>query len=766
MKRKMKVTISLLLIVAMVFGNGFTSFAVSNPITALTGEATGATEGKFTWSYDLASPYEFVGYNATLNGNAQALNLESGMLSLTGLTPSTLYTLVANIQYKKTSSFDFQVEKFQVAEESTLVLTLNKTVYHKQPTASNKTAIYAFGKGGNFEQFPTIIALFESIQPGYDYVSHTVIKERDEDNAGWRESDVGTVTYEKKVIDYIDKYKVVGSESVYDTYELAKGAIVTGFDMTNYDSKIVSESSDFINGFRTVTINATKNYMSEPVSASFTTKAWSTVTVKFHSDYNQPSDILKTYNDTVVSVPIPSDVDGYRFMGWFNEPTFDNAFSGTVSYTEPYDTHTTEDVYAKWYKLPLSTFTVTFMDGVTEVGSDTLTFDDTIIDKPADPEKAGFSFLGWVDSNGLPVDLDELVSYAEKYEGSYSVTVYAKWRELGKSSFDLTYSVDGKDYYNQTFIYEANVVVLPAAPSKAGYDFIGWIDIEGEPVDFLTIVKYDDPFEGEYGETVYAKFEKWSTFTVNFYEKDGETLAGSDELIYPEDADDLFIFKPLKIEGFKFIGWYEFEADEPVNFDEKIVYAEQYNIDYVLDVYARYEAIPLSKFTINFDSRGGTSVNPQVLNYPEVEVEVPTTTRTGFTFAGWYYEMDEEEIVFDEDFTLEYPQQYGLTGTLNVYAKWTAIPPQPPTPTPPTPTPTEPTEDIGDEPVAQGAAIEFFNIDQYLVEPTFEEVVEVDFEEPVPLGSALPQTGQLPAEHFYGIGGLITAAGAFMKRKK
>ena len=770
MKRKMKVTLSLLLVVAMVFGNGFTSFAVSNPITSLAGEATGATEGKFTWTYSLPSPYEFVGYNATLNGNPQTLSLGSGMLSLTGLTPSTLYTLLASINYKKTDSFNFQVEKFQVAQESTLVLTLNETVYHKQPTANNKTAIYAFGKGGNFAQYPTIIELLESLQPDYDYVTHTVIAERDEDNAGWRETDVGTVTYEKKVIDYIDKFKVVGSETVYDSYDLAKAAIEASFDMSNYDSKTVTDTPDFVNNFRSVTIHATKYYTSEPVSASFTTKAWSTVTVKFHSDYNQPGDIVKTYNDTAVNAPTPDAVEGYRFMGWFDEPEFENSFDGTVSYTEPYDTHTTKDVYAKWYKLPLSTFTVIFMDGAAELGTDILTFDDTVIDKPDDPAKSGFSFVGWVDSNGLSVDFDELVSYAEKYEGNYSATVYAKWRELGKSSFDLTYMVDGEPYYNQAFVYAANEVTLPDEPSKTGYDFIGWVDLEGEPINFETIVKYENEYQGVYGATVYAKFEKWSTFTVNFYEKDEETLAGSDVLTYPEDAEDLIKFKPLKIEGFNFIGWYEMEAEEPVNFDEKIVYAEQYNNDYVLDVYARYEAIPLSKLTINFDSRGGTPVNPLVFIYPNVEFEVPSTTRSGYTFAGWFYEMEESEIEFDEDFTVEYPQQYGLEGSLTVYAKWNALPPpsEPTTPEQTTgePTPAPTTEQITDEPPALSAPREFFNVDQFLGEPVFEEVVEIEIDEPTPLGSALPQTGQLPAELFYGIGGLITAAGAFMKRKK
>ncbi len=48
-------------------------------------------------------------------------------------------------------------------------------------------------------------------------------------------------------------------------------------------------------------------------------------------------------------------------------------------------------------------------------------------------------------------------------------------------------------------------------------------------------------------------------------------------------------------------------------------------------------------------------------------------------------------------------------------------------------------------------------------EPTTEEEVIVD--EGTPLGEALPQTGQLPPELYYGIGSIITAAGVFLKRK-
>lgn len=92
----------------------------------------------------------------------------------------------------------------------------------------------------------------------------------------------------------------------------------------------------------------------------------------------------------------------------------------------------------------------------------------------------------------------------------------------------------------------------------------------------------------------------------------------------------------------------------------------------------------------------------------------------------------------------------------------TTEPPTDPTTEPPT-TPTtegttEPTtEDIPDEDVALG-----LDIDLIYDEP---EALIVE-EEDVPLGSALPQTGQLPAGLFYGVGGLITALGGAIRKRR
>lgn len=88
----------------------------------------------------------------------------------------------------------------------------------------------------------------------------------------------------------------------------------------------------------------------------------------------------------------------------------------------------------------------------------------------------------------------------------------------------------------------------------------------------------------------------------------------------------------------------------------------------------------------------------------------------------------------------------------------TAPPSTEPTTAPPTTEPTTAppsTENLTDESIAEG-----FNFDLIYDEP--EELTE----EETPLAAALPQTGQLPAGLFYGLGGLISSLGVYLKKRK
>ena len=102
-----------------------------------------------------------------------------------------------------------------------------------------------------------------------------------------------------------------------------------------------------------------------------------------------------------------------------------------------------------------------------------------------------------------------------------------------------------------------------------------------------------------------------------------------------------------------------------------------------------------TRFTLNLDANGGScSVSSLVAYYycslTNVGKSLPTATKSGYTFSGWYNERTGGSRVYDST-----PLTYTTATTL--YAHWTEIvvpdpdPPTPPDPDPPTPDPDPPT---------------------------------------------------------------------------
>lgn len=55
------------------------------------------------------------------------------------------------------------------------------------------------------------------------------------------------------------------------------------------------------------------------------------------------------------------------------------------------------------------------------------------------------------------------------------------------------------------------------------------------------------------------------------------------------------------------------------------------------------------KYTITFDSKGGTKVDTQTKNYEEKVDEPDDPTKDGYKFLYWYEEKDGEKVIYDFD---------------------------------------------------------------------------------------------------------------------
>ena len=183
--------------------------------------------------------------------------------------------------------------------------------------------------------------------------------------------------------------------------------------------------------------------------------------------------------------------------------------------------------------------------------------------------------------------------------------------------------------------------VLPDA-TKEGFTFIGWFTEGGDQI--TTDYKFDRDI------IVYAQWKEipGSTYTITF-DANGGKLNGTDT--FTTDASGkLNVLPDATREGFTLIGWFtEAEGGNKITTDHKF--------DRNTTVYAHWEEIPDSTYTITFDANDGglngintftTDANGELDSFPDV-------VREGFIFIGWFTEGGDQITTghkFDQDITV------------------------------------------------------------------------------------------------------------------
>lgn len=321
---------------------------------------------------------------------------------------------------------------------------------------------------------------------------------------------------------------------------------------------------------------------------------------------------------------------GYTFAGWYTNKTFSkqitNIEEGTIG---------NKTVYAKWtlngYKIKYE-----LNGGINNKDNpENYSVENKIELK--DPSKAGYTFIGWYIN-------DKKVSVLN---GQYSndLTIIAKWESVRhKINYEL---IDGKNNSENPSDYTVEDYIEFKEPTKNGYVFSGWYSDKEYTKEIKSISKGTN-----IDITIYAK---WEPVKYNIkYELNGGIINTNINSYTIEDTINLPI--PTR-QGYIFDSWYSDKALTQKastiaagTTDDKIYYAKwtvrKYNITY-----------NLNKGTNPSTAATGGTI--------ESSVTLPTPTRTGYKFAGWYT---------DSSFT----NQIGFISEGNIndvvlYAKWSKI---------------------------------------------------------------------------------------------
>ena len=259
---------------------------------------------------------------------------------------------------------------------------------------------------------------------------------------------------------------------------------------------------------------------------------------------------------------------------------------------------------------------------------------DQIGDLPT-PTRTGYAFAGWYTglTDGEQVDAT--------YIPMQNITLYARWRKL--SDYIVTFNPnEGEVGLKWIKIQENEEIGTLPTPTRATYSFIGWYTslTDGEQVDATYIPTGD--------ATLYARWRKLHTITYN---ANKGYLSTTTKTV--SDGDSLSSLPNPTRENYTFDGWYTGLTD-----GEKI--DKTYIPTGDMTLYAHWN--PNETYTVTFNPNEGTlDTTTKVVFKNNTIKELPTPTREGYGFAGWYTDLT---------FTTEIELSYIPTADVEVYAKW------------------------------------------------------------------------------------------------
>ena len=320
---------------------------------------------------------------------------------------------------------------------------------------------------------------------------------------------------------------------------------------------------------------------------------------------------------------------GYTFAGWKDKNT--DKPVGTI----PAKATGVKNVVAQWVK----TYTVTFdaNKGMVTPKTKTVPHGDLYGELPT-PTRDGYTFAGWYDDNSNPVTKDTVVTTAKDHK------LYAHWKA---NTYTVTFEANEGtvETKTQTVTYGSTYGELPT-PTREGYRFDGWYNGNGTKVTAVTTVTTVG------NHVLNARWTK-NSYEVKF-DANGGKEAYESENVSHGDAYGKFPPEPTRT-GYEFAGWYT-EKDGGAKVELGDVVTASHTL------YAHWKA---NTYTVTFDANEGT-VEPktQTVTYGSTYGELPTPTRKGYTFVGWFTSAkDGRQVKADAEVT--------TAADRTLYAHWT-----------------------------------------------------------------------------------------------
>ena len=391
------------------------------------------------------------------------------------------------------------------------------------------------------------------------------------------------------------------------------------------------------------------------ITAVFELKSY-TVTWNANGGTVSPASVSKIHGSTLGTLPTPTRAAtaeySYTFAGWFTAASGGTQISTTTTVTG------NVTYYAHWTATKRS-YTATFNGNGGETPSPSTITKEYNVALGTLPtcSRTGYTFLGWytASSGGTKISTTTVVTK--------DITYYAQW---SINSYTLTFNPNGGTVTptSKNLEYNSAYGTLPtptrASDAQYTYTFAGWYTAAtgGTQVTAATKMAAKDT-------TVYAHWtSNTRSYTVSYQTTYGTLNRTSQSVAYNSKGSCTLTMPDNTAEfTYTFVGWYIAANGGGTKVGSELT-LETPAIKGTVTYYA-YVTRSTKSYTHTFNANGGGTVSPATITkaYNTALGTLPTVSRTGYTFVGW----------FDTSSTSGGTQATTatkVTGTKTWYARW------------------------------------------------------------------------------------------------
>ena len=413
----------------------------------------------------------------------------------------------------------------------------------------------------------------------------------------------------------------------------------TGYDFVSWNTKADGKGTTYKPGAK-YTANANLT-----LYAQWKLKTY-TVTYDANGGKNAPSAQTKTHGVDLTLASGKPTRDGYDFVSWNTKA---DGKGTTYQPSAKYTTNANLTLYAQW---KLKTYTVAYdaNGGKNAPAAQTKTHGVDLTLSSGKPTRDGYGFVGWnTKSSGSGT------SYAPgaKYTANADLTLYAQWQ---LNTYTVSYNANGGKGApsDQTKKHGTDLTLSTTKPTRDGYTFSAWnTKADGKGTSYASGGKYT-------GNADLLLYAIWNPiqYSVKFI-GNGATGGSMSNQTHTYDRELALTANAYKRE---FMVTFNYNGNGTANGSAKASAA----FGGWAKTATGAKAYDNQQKVINLTSKSGEVISLYA-RWTDGSVTLPTPTRTGYIFGGWYTSASSGTKIGDGG------ARYTPSKDITVYARWTPI---------------------------------------------------------------------------------------------